>query len=68
MPYKLPLKFIALWAVNLAVLLTLSFALGWHEALLGKIQIRNLALIYLAAGAVLASLEQSLWDKLKGND
>lgn len=62
---KFPLKFILLWIGTLAVMLILSFVTGFHKALL-NISIRNLAYLYLAAGAVLAALEQVLWDKLKG--
>ena len=64
---KLPLKFILLWVINIALLLALSFATGVHEALI-RIQIKNLAYLYLGAGAILAALEQAFWDKLKGND
>ena len=67
MPYKLPLKFILLWLANLAVLLTVSLATGFHHSLLEVMRHTDLVWIYLAAGAVLAILEQSLWDKLRGN-
>ena len=63
---KLPLKFILLWIINIALLLTLSFATGLQETLI-RIQIKNLAYLYLGAGALLALLEQELWDKLRGN-
>ena len=33
-----------------------------------RIQIKNLAYFYLAAGGVLAGLEQALVDKLQGNE
>jgi len=62
---KLPLKFILLWAINIALLMALSFATGLQETLM-RIQIKNLAYLYLGVGALLALLEQELWDKLKG--
>ena len=64
---KLPLKFILLWIVNIALLLAVSFAAGLQDVLL-KLQIKNLAYLYLGAGAVLAALEQALVDKLQGNE
>jgi len=64
---KLPLSFIALWFINIMILLALSFATGLQETLM-NIQIKNLAYLYLGAGALLAGLEQALWDKLKGNE
>lgn len=64
---KLPLKFILLWIVNIALLLILSFATGLLETLV-RIQIKNLAYLYLAVGAILAALEQALADKLQGNE
>ena len=64
---KLPLKFIILWIVNIALLLIISFATGLQERLI-QLQIKNLAYLYLAQGAVLAGLEQALWDKLQGNE
>lgn len=63
---KLPLKFILLWIVNIGLLLAISFGTGLQERLV-QIQIRNLAYVYSALGAVLALLEQALWDKLKEN-
>ena len=63
---KLPLKFILLWIVNIAILLTITFTTGFYESLL-KTNIKNLAYLYLFAGAVMAGLEQALWDKLKEN-
>lgn len=66
---KLPLKFILLWVVNTGILLGLTFAAGFLETLLSlNIQIKNLACLYLAAGAILAALEQALVDKLQGNE
>ena len=64
---KLPLKFILLWSVNIALLLAISFAAGLQEVLI-RLQIKNLAYLYLGAGAVLAALEQALVDKLQGNE
>lgn len=64
---KLPLKFILLWIVNIALLLAISFATGLQEILI-RVQIRNLAYLYLAAGGILAGLEQALVDKLQGNE
>ena len=63
---KLPLKFILLWIVNIAVLLAATFATGFHEVFL-KTNIKNLAYLYLFFGAVMAGLEQALWDRLKEN-
>lgn len=64
-PYKLPMNFILLWLANIAVLLAISFATGIHNSL-PNLSMQNLAWIYLAVGAVLAALEQSLFDKLRG--
>ena len=64
---KLPLKFILLWIANIALLLILSFATGFLETMM-RIQIKNLAYLYLGAGALLAALEQALVDKLQGNE
>jgi len=64
---KLPLKFILLWVLNIALLLILGFATGLQEILI-RIQIKNLAYLYLGLGAVLAALEQALWDKLRGSE
>lgn len=63
---KLPLKFILLWIVNIAVLLTITFATGILETLV-KTNIKNLAYLYLFVGAIMAGLEQALWDKLREN-
>ena len=65
-PYRLPLKFIGLWVVNIALLFVLTFATSLGEILI-NIQMKNLTYLYLGVGAVLALLEQELWDKLKGN-
>lgn len=65
-PYRLPLKFIGLWVVNIALLFMLTFATCLGEILI-NIQMKNLTYLYLGVGAVLALLEQELWDKLKGN-
>lgn len=63
---KLPLKFILLWITNIAILLTVTFTTGFHEVLL-KTNIKNLAYLFLFVGAVMAGLEQALWDKLSEN-
>lgn len=65
-PYRLPLKFILLWSANLAVLVAVSLMTGFHETLLTVIR-GQVTWIYLAAGAVLAALEEWFIDKLKGN-
>lgn len=65
--YRLPLKFIGLWVINIALLMVLAYITGFNDFLV-RIQIRNLAYLYLGSGAVLALLEQELWDKLKGNE
>ena len=64
---KLPLKFILLWLLNLALLLTLSLTTGLHEKLY-MISLRDWTWIYLLTTFLLAGLEQALWDKLHGND
>lgn len=66
-PYKLPLKFIGLWVINIALLLVVAHTTGLQDFLV-RIQIRNLTYLYLGSGAALALLEQELWDKLKGNE
>ena len=66
-PYRLPLKFIGLWVINIALLLVIAYTTGIQDFLV-RIQMRNLAYLYLGAGAVLALLEQEFWDKLKGNE
>lgn len=62
---KLPLKFILLWIVNLAILVAVSVGTGFHQNL-SHLTMRNLTMVYLLAGAILAGLEQALWDKLRG--
>ena len=64
---RLPLKFILLWVINIALLLGISFASGLQDLLI-RIQIRNIAYLYLGLGAVLALLEQALWDKIRGKE
>ena len=64
---RLPLKFILLWVINIALLLGISFASGLQNLLI-RIQIRNIAYLYLGLGAVLALLEQALWDKIRGKE
>ena len=64
---RLPLKFILLWVINIALLLGISFASGLQNLLI-RIQIRNIAYLYLGLGALLALLEQALWDKIRGNE
>ena len=63
-PYRLPLKFILLWIVNIAILLLISFGTGLHTRMM-QIQLKNMAYLYLGLGAFLALLEQELWDRLK---
>lgn len=65
--YRLPLKFIGLWVINISLLLVVAHTTGLQDFLV-RIQIRNLTYLYLGSGAVLALLEQELWDKLKGNE
>lgn len=65
-PYRLPLKFILLWIVNLVILLAISLSTGFHEILATIIR-GQAHWIYLAVGGLLAGLEEALWDKLKGN-
>jgi hypothetical protein len=64
---KLPLKFIGLWVLNIALLLVLTYGTGLLESMV-NLQIRNIAYLYLGIGALLALLEQELWDKLQGNE
>ena len=64
---RLPLKFILLWVINIALLLGIAFATGLQDLLI-RIQIRNLAYLYLGLGAVLALLEQELWNRLRGKE
>lgn len=64
-PYRLPLKFILLWIVNLAILLAVSLSTGFHE-ILETFIVGQVHWIYLALGGAMAGLEEALWDKLKG--
>lgn len=64
---KLPLKFILLWVINIALLLGICFATGLQDLLI-RIQIRNFAYLYLGLGALLALLEQELWNRLRGKE
>lgn len=66
-PYRLPLKFILFWVINLIILIAVSLLTGFHETLLRFIRIRDITWLYLLVGGILAGLEQSLWDKLRGN-
>ena len=66
-PYRLPLKIIGLWVLNIALLLVLTFTTGLRE-ILHNIRINNAAYLYLGAGALLALLEQELWDRLRGTE
>lgn len=66
MPYRLPLKFILLWCLNLAILVAISLSTGFHQILLNVIR-GQVTWIYLAVGALMAALEEWLIDKLKGN-
>ena len=63
---KLPLKFIGLWVLNISLLLTLAYGTDLREILM-NMQIKNAACLYLGIGALLALLEQELWDRLKQN-
>ena len=65
--YRLPLKFISLWVINIVLLMVLAYITGLNDFLV-RIQIRNQAYLYLGVGALLALLEQELWGKLKGNE
>ena len=65
-PYRLPLKFIGLWVLNIALLLVIAYTTDLQDFLV-RIQMRNQVYLYLGAGAVLALLEQEVWDKLRGN-
>ena len=64
---KLPLKFILLWGINLALLLALTLSTGLMDKL-STLRLTDLTWIFLLAGFLLAGLEQALWDKLRGND
>lgn len=64
---RLPLKFILLWVINIALLLGICFTTGLQDLLI-SIQIKNLAYLYLGLGAILALLEQELWNRLRGNE
>lgn len=66
---KLPLKFILLWMLNLAVIVTLVLVTGIHDKLLSipRISSKTPVAIYLALGALLAALEWELIEKLRGN-
>lgn len=65
-PYKLPLKFILLWILNLVLLLAITLATGAGQWLLQVLRMRDAVTFYLIAGALLALLEQALIDKLRG--
>ena len=64
---KLPLKFILLWVINIALVLGICYATGLQDLLI-QIRIKNLAYLYLGLGALLALLEQELWNRLRGNE
>ena len=64
---KLPLKFILLWVINIALVLGICHATGLQDLLI-QIRIKNLAYLYLGLGALLALLEQELWNRLRGNE
>ncbi len=65
--YRLPLKFIGLWVVNLVILLAIGIGLGLNEVLSAYFHnIQNLAYLYLFVSAILSLLEQELWDKIRG--
>lgn len=61
--YKLPLKFILLWVLNMAVLVGLGVLLDIRIFP----YIRDAELFCLVLGGILALLEQHLFDKLRGN-
>ena len=63
---KLPLKFILLWILNLALILTVVLTTGIHQWLMRTLRMKDAVTFYLIAGAVLALLEQALIDKLRG--
>ena len=64
---KLPLKFIGLWVLNIALLLALTYGTGLREIMM-NFQIKNTAYLYLGIGALMVLLEQELWDRLQGNE
>ncbi len=64
---QLPLKFILLWVINLALLLALTLSTGLMDKL-STLRLTDWTWIFLLAGFLLAGLEQALWDKLRGND
>lgn len=69
-PYRLPLRFIGLWVLNIAVLLVLGYTLGINDFLINTLRMsisKDLAYVYLGLGFLLAGLEDLLIDKLKGN-
>lgn len=65
-PYRLPLRFIGLWVLNIAVLLALTFGLGLDDFFLSTLRMKDLTTLYLILGGILAGLEDLLIDKLKG--
>ena len=65
-PYRLPLRFIGLWVLNIAVLLALTFGLGLDDFFLSTLRMKDLTTLYLILGGTLAGLEDLLIDKLKG--
>ncbi|MBO7252924.1 MAG: hypothetical protein J6V25_09915 [Oscillospiraceae bacterium] len=67
-PYRLPLKFIGLWVLNLAVLLALGIGLGINDFLMHTMNIRNMTYLYLFAGGLLAAAEEWLIDKWKNRN
>ncbi len=64
--YWLPLKFILLWILNLAILTAVDLFFGIHQSL--SLSLKDVTTILLVLGAVLALAEQWLWDKLHGNE
>lgn len=64
---KLPLKFIGLWVLNIVLLLAIYFGTRLRDVL-ATVRINNLANVILGLGALLALLEQGLWDRLHGNN
>lgn len=70
-PYRLPLKFIGLWVLNIAVLLALGFGLGINEYLMHTMRLLNvkgLTYLYLFFGGLLALLEEWFLDWWKNRN
>ena len=61
---KLPLKFILLWAINIALVLGICYATGLQDLLI-RIQIRNLAYLYLGLAAANSATGEALLKRMK---